>query len=133
MFQKEVAERLVANTNSKNYGRLSILTSWKMNVKKIIDVSPNSFFPVPKVKSTVLLIEPKANFFKIKDPKNLEHITNVFFNQRRKMIKKPLNLIFKNNFDQISKKLKINLNDRPQNLPPLKYFELCKEYENLTS
>ena len=133
MFQKEVAERIVANTNTKNYGRLSILTSWKMNVKKIIDVSPNSFFPIPKVKSTVLLIEPKTNFFKIKNPKNLEHITNVFFNQRRKMIKKPLNLIFKNNFNQISKKLKINLNDRPQNLSPLKYFELCKEYENLTS
>ncbi len=133
MFQKEVAERIIANTNSKNYGRLSILTSWKMNVKKIIDVSPNSFFPIPKVKSTVLLIEPKTNFFKIKNPKNLEHITNVFFNQRRKMIKKPLNLIFKNNFDQISKKLKINLSDRPQNLSPLKYFELCREYENLTS
>ena len=133
MFQKEVAERIVATTNKKNYGRLSILTSWKMNVKKIIDVSPNSFYPIPKIKSTVLLIEPKKKIFNIQNPKNLEHITNIFFNQRRKMVKKPLSILFKSNFDEISKKLNINLSDRPQNLSPLKYFELCKEYENLIS
>ena len=131
MFQKEVAERIIANTNNKKYGRLSILTAWKMNVKKLLEVSPSSFYPIPKVKSTVLLLEPKKDFFKIKNPKNLEHITNVFFNQRRKMVKHPLKILFKNN-DKISKKLNININDRPQNLSPLKYFELCKEYENLT-
>ena len=131
MFQKEVAERIIANTNNKKYGRLSILTSWKMNVKKLLEVSPSSFYPIPKVKSTVLLLEPKNDFFKIKNPKNLEHITNIFFNQRRKMIKHPLKILFKNT-DKISKKLNININDRPQNLSPLKYFELCKEYENLT-
>ena len=130
MFQKEVAERIIANTNNKKYGRLSILTSWKMNVKKLLEVSPNSFYPIPKVKSTVLLLEPKNDFFKIKNPKNLEHITNVFFNQRRKMVKHPLKILF-NNTDKISKKLNININDRPQNLSPIKYFELCKEYENL--
>ena len=64
------------------------------------------------------------------DPKNLEYITNVFFNQRRKMIKKPLNLIFKNS-NQIGLKLGLNLNDRPQNLPPLIYYKICNEYENL--
>jgi len=132
MFQKEVGERIIANTNNKNYGRLSILTSWKMNVKKIADVSPNSFFPIPKVKSTILLIEPKIKYFNLKNPKNLEHITSVFFNQRRKMIKRPINLLF-SNADEVSKKLNINLNDRPQNLSPLKYFEICKEYENLSS
>ena len=133
MFQKEVADRIIANVNSKNYGRLSILTSWRMNVKKVADVSPNSFFPIPKVKSTILLIEPKSDFYKIKNVKNLEYITNIFFNQRRKMIRKPLNFLFKNNSVQISKKLKLNPNDRPQNLSPVKYFELCKEYEDSTS
>ena len=130
MFQKEVAERIIANTNDKNYGRLAVLASWKMNIKKITDVSPNSFYPIPKVKSTVLLIEPKNEFFKIKNSKNIEHITNVFFNQRRKMIKKPLNFLFKN-ADEVVKKLNLNISDRPQNLSPLKYFELCKEYEKL--
>ena len=130
MFQKEVADRILASTNQKNYGRLSILSSWRLNIKKIKEISPKSFFPSPKVKSTILLIEPKTNFFEIKNPKNLEYITNIFFNQRRKMIKKPLNILFKNK-DEISKKLKLNLNLRPQNLSPLVYFMLCKEYENL--
>ena len=132
MFQKEVGERIAADTNNKNYGRLSVLTSWRMNVKKIADVSPNSFFPVPKVKSIILLIEPKNKYFNLKNPKSLEHITSVFFNQRRKMIKKPINLLFGSSYE-ISKKLNINLNLRPQNLSPLKYFELCREYEKLIS
>ena len=130
MFQKEVAERIIAETNSKNYGRLAVLSSWKLKIKKIIDVSPGSFYPVPKVKSTVLLIEPKREHFALKNSKNLEHVTNIFFNQRRKMIKKPLNIMFKN-IGEISKKLNINISDRPQNLSSLKYFEICREYENL--
>ena len=130
MFQKEVAERIIATTNKKNYGRLAVLSSWRMNVKKVTEVSPSCFYPVPKVKSTVLLIEPKDQYINFKNPKNLEHITKVFFNQRRKMIKKPLSLIFKN-VDDLSNKLGININDRPQNLSPQKYFELCKEYEKL--
>ena len=132
MFQKEVAERIIAETNSKNYGRLAVLSSWKLNIEKITDVSPNSFYPIPKVKSTILLIEPKSEYFNLKNPKNLEHITNIFFNQRRKMVKKPLNIIFKN-VNEISKKLNININDRPQNLSSLKYFEICREYESLDS
>ena len=65
------------------------------------------------------------------NPKNLEHITRIFFNQKRKMIKKPLKILFKNNIE-ISNKLGINLNLRPQNLPPITYFKLCEEYENLS-
>ena len=132
MFQKEVADRIIAETNSKNYGRLAILSSWKMNIKKITDVSPNSFYPIPKIKSTILLIEPKKEYFSLENPKSLEYITNTFFNQRRKMVKKPLSVIFKN-IDEISKKLKININDRPQNLTLLKYLEICREYEKLVS
>ncbi len=132
MFQKEVAERIIATENSKNYGRLTILSSWRMNIKKITNVSPNSFYPIPKVESTILLVEPKTEFFNFKNLKNLEHITNIFFNQRRKMIKKPLSLLFKN-IDEISQKLNININDRPENLSPIKYIEICKEYEKLVS
>ena len=49
LFQKEVADRIVANDNSKNYGRLSILSSWKFNIRKVMDINPGSFFPAPKV------------------------------------------------------------------------------------
>ena len=67
--------------------------------------------------------------FVFQDPKNLEYITKIFFNQRRKMINKPMSQLFKD-INYVSKKLNINLNDRPQNLDPLTYFKLCKEYEN---
>ena len=79
MFQKEVADRIVANFNSSNYGRLSILANWKLNINKVIDIKPNSFKPKPKVDSSLLFFTPKKEFYKIKDPKNLEKITRIFF------------------------------------------------------
>tara|TARA_Y100001970_G_scaffold293818_1_gene443483 strand:- start:3235 stop:4032 length:798 start_codon:yes stop_codon:yes gene_type:complete len=131
-FQKEVADRIIAGINEKEYSRLSILSSWRLNIKKIKDINPSSFFPAPKVKSTILLIEPKVKFYNFKNPKNLEHITNIFFNQKRKMIKKPLKILFKD-IEYIKKKLQLNLNLRPQNLDPLTYFKLCEEYERLNN
>ena len=130
MFQKEVAERIIATTNKKNYGRLAILASWRMNIKKIADVSPNSFYPIPKVKSTILLFEPKIKYFNFKNSKNLEHITNIFFNQRRKMIKRPMKIIFKN-FEEMAKTLSLDLTLRPQNLSKLTYYKICSYYEKL--
>ncbi len=132
MFQKEVADRIVAKSNSSKYGRLSILSSWKLNVTKIIDIKPQSFSPRPKIDSSLLLFTPKENFFRLKSPKNLEIITRIFFSQRRKMIKKPFNQIFTNAND-VSKKFHIDLNLRPQNLEPEIYFKLAEEYENLRS
>ena len=130
MFQKEVADRILAKCNSKNYGRLSIISSWKMNIKKIVDINPSSFSPPPKIKSSLLVFEPKNEFFKINNPKNLEHITNIFFNQRRKMIKKPLKFLFKN-YEKVSEDLSLDLNLRPQNLSNITYYKICAYYENL--
>ena len=130
MFQKEVADRIIAKLNTSNYGRLTILTNWKLEVKKICDISPNSFFPKPKIDSSLLYFIPKKNFFRIKDPKNLEKVTRIFFNHRRKMIRKPFNQIFKENLE-VSKKLNLNLNLRPQNLDLSTYYNLTEEYENL--
>ena len=130
MFQKEVADRIISKFNSSKYGRLSILANWKFEIKKIIDVKPNSFLPKPKIDSSILFLSPKKKFFKFKDSKNLELITRTFFNQRRKMIKKPFNKLFKGKND-ILKKLDIAPNLRPQNLDFETYFKLTKEYENL--
>ncbi len=130
MFQKEVADRIIAKINTKNYGRLSILTNWKMNVEKIIDIEPNNFKPVPKVKSTVLVFTPKKKIYELKDAKNLEHVTNIFFSQRRKMIKKPLKFLF-NNFQDVSKKLSLDVNLRPQNLDYITYYKISEMYESL--
>ena len=128
MFQKEVADRIIAEVNSKNYSRLSIISNWKLNIKKIMDINPKSFNPIPKVKSTILTLEPKKNIYKLQDGKNLEHITNVFFNQKRKMIKKPMKVLFKN-YEEISKELSLDLNLRPQNLSNLTYYKICSIYE----
>ena len=75
--------------NTKNYGRLSILSNWKLDIVKICDVKPSSFSPKPKIESSVLIMKPKIDFFNLKDPKNLEKLTRVFFMHRRKMLKKP--------------------------------------------
>tara|TARA_B100000131_G_scaffold285975_1_gene295623 strand:- start:623 stop:1417 length:795 start_codon:yes stop_codon:yes gene_type:complete len=130
MFQKEMADRMSAKYNTKNYGRLSIYTSWKMNVEKIMDVNPSCFKPIPKVKSSVIILTPKDKIFDIQKPQNLEHITNIFFSNRRKMIKKPLRQLF-NNFELISKNLSLDLNLRPQNISQETFFEICKKYEEL--
>jgi len=130
MFQKEVADRIISEFNNSKYGRLSILSSWKLNVKKIMDIKPQSFSPRPKIDSSLLLFTPKKNFFTLKDPKNLEMITRVFFSQRRKMLKKPFNQVFTHG-KQVAEKYGIDLNLRPQNLEPETYFKLVKEYEDL--
>ena len=132
MFQKEVAERILANVNSKEYSRITILSKWKFDIQKITDVSPNSFFPKPKVTSTVLEFIPKKKIHKIIDPKNLEKITRVFFSQRRKMIKKPISFLFKDSqFDY--KKFNVDPSDRPQNIDVDKYLKIVNEYEYLRS
>jgi len=132
MFQKEVADRIIAKYNTSSYGRLSVLANWKLKIVKVCDIKPDSFFPKPKVDSSLLLFSPKNKIFKIKDPKNLEIITKVFFSHRRKMLKKPFNQIF-NGDHKILDKLKIDLNLRPQNLDFETYYKLTNEYENLRS
>ncbi len=130
MFQKEVADRIIAKFNTSSYGRLSILANWKLKIVKICDIKPVSFSPKPKVDSSLLLLSPKKNIFKIRDPKNLEKVTRVFFSHRRKMLKKPFNQLF-NGDQKILNKLKIDLKLRPQNLDYETYYKLINEYENL--
>ena len=132
MFQKEVADRIIAKFNTSTYGRLSILSHWKLNIKKICDIKPESFSPRPKIESSLLFFSPKEDFYKIKDPKNLEKVTRIFFSHRRKMLKKPFNQLF-NGDQRILEKLKIDLNLRPQNLDCDIYYQLTNEYENLRS
>ena len=130
MFQKEVADRILAKTDGKNYGRLSIISNWKLKIEKITNISSSCFYPKPRVESTLLKFTPKDKYFEIKNSKNLETVTRIFFNQRRKKIKKPFNQIFKDSKKIISK-LDIDVNLRPQNLSPETYYKITKEFENL--
>ena len=128
MFQKEVADRILAQTNSKNYGRLSILSNWKLFIKKVFNINSSCFNPKPNVQSTLLMFTPRKSYTKLENSKNLEIVTRIFFNQRRKKIKKPLNQLFKNP-NNIIDKLKLNIDLRPQNLSPDIYYKIAKEYE----
>ena len=132
MFQKEVADRIIAQFNTSAYGRLSILSNWRLNINKICDIAPESFSPRPKIQSTLIHFTPKKNFADIKDPLNLEKITRVFFSHRRKMLKKPFNQIFNGNNDLLNK-FNLDLNLRPQNLDFDTYYKLTIEYEKLRS
>ena len=130
MFQKEVADRIVAEVNTKNYGRLSVISQWKMNIKKIIDIKPYSFYPKPKILSTLLEFTPKNNFIYINDIKNLEIITKTLFNKRRKIIKNSIfNIVNKEDLSKIN--YNINLNSRPENIKPEEYYFLAKEIEKI--
>ena len=130
MFQKEVADRIIAKQNEKSYGRLSIISQWRLDVEKKFDVSPNCFSPKPKVMSSILHFKNKKDYLQIQNPRSLEIVTRVFFNQRRKMIKNPIKQLFPN-FEQIKDKLNLDLNLRPQNLSIETFLHLTKEYEKL--
>ena len=131
MFQKEVADRIIAKNNSKNFGRLSVLCNWRLEIKKHFDVSKNCFFPKPKINSTVLSFQPKLyNKFKIKNPKNLETVTRALFSNRRKMINKNFIKLFKGK-KSIANDLNLNLNKRPEELNSEMFYKITIKYEEL--
>ena len=131
MFQKEVADRILAKTNTREFSRLSVLANWRLEIKKHFDVSKNCFFPKPKINSTLLSFKPKKeNLFDLKNPKNLEKITRILFSNRRKMINKNFNKIFGRN-QSIIKNLSIDLNKRPENLPNDMFYKIAIQYEKL--
>jgi len=132
MFQKEVADRIMAKAQSKEHNRLGILSNWRLEIKKHFNVSNNCFHPKPKITSTVLSFVPKKNNqFNLKNPKNLEKITRILFSNRRKMINKNFNKLFKNN-KSVSKNLNINLNKRPEELSHETFYRIAEEYEKLS-
>lgn len=89
MFQREVAERIVAKPGSKTYGRLSVLTGWRTQAKILFDIAPSAFVPPPKVTSSLVQLTPRENPPPC-DRKTLERVTAVAFGQRRKMLRQSL-------------------------------------------
>ncbi len=131
MFQKEVADRIIAKTKTKMFGRLSVLCNWRLEVKKHFDVSKNCFFPKPNVDSTMLSFKPKKKYkYNIKNPKNLEMITRILFSNRRKMINKNFKKLFGSK-TSIAKDLDLNLKLRPEELNCDMFYKIATTYENL--
>ena len=128
MFQKEMGEKIIGNFNSKNYGRLSIITNFRLKVYNKFIISNNCFFPKPKVKSIILHLKPKKNNYRIKNISNLEKITSTLFSNRRKMINKNIKKIFTL---EILKKISfLNLNLRPEKIRPEVYYKITEIFEN---
>ena len=133
MFQKEVAERILAKPNNKNYSRITILTNLKLDIDNNFKVSKESFFPMPKIDSKVVVFKPKKKIkYKIKNIDNLEKITQIFFSGKRKMINKPFSKIFRN-YEEVATSLNIDLNKRPSELSYENYYQITEKYEKIIS
>ncbi len=131
MFQKEVADRIIAKPNTKEFSRLTVLSNWRLDIKKHFNVSNNCFFPKPNVNSTILSFKPKKNnFFHLKNPKNLEKITQILFSNRRKMINKNLKKLFKSKLFLLND-LNIDLKKRPEELNNEIFYRITAQYEKL--
>ena len=128
MFQKELGEKIIGKFPSKNYGRLSIITNFKLRVIKKFLVSANCFFPKPKVTSMVIHFKTlKKNLFNINNISNLEKITNILFSNKRKMINKRISHILNN--QKIKKLPNLNLKLRPEKISPETFYKITELYE----
>ena len=120
MFQKEVANRIIANPNNKAYGKLSIVIQSRYYINKLLDVPASMFTPIPKVDGTILEFIPHNNF-RLVNINSIDEVSKSAFSQRRKKIKN--NMI---NYIDIIKKLSIDQNLRPENLSVSDYCEIAK-------
>lgn len=124
MFQKEVAERISAEPNNKNYGRLSVISQLVCKVKPLFNLNPNCFVPAPKIWSSVLLFLPQENIPTAEEFKKLEKITEVAFGQRRKMIRQSLKIL--PNLEKACEIAGVSLTDRAENITPKQYLILAQ-------
>ena len=124
MFQKEVADRIIAKPGSKNYGRLSILTNWLTKSKKLFDIPSEAFIPRPKITSSVIQLKPLHKPLYDVSFESIEKITQMAFSQRRKMIKTSLKKV---NGQIILKELNISPNLRPENLSIIDFCKIAKK------
>jgi 16S rRNA (adenine1518-N6/adenine1519-N6)-dimethyltransferase len=89
MFQREVAERIVAAPGTSSYGRLSVLCNWRCETKRLFDIAPTAFVPPPKVTSSLVRLAPRAHPLPVALT-DLERVTAAAFGQRRKMLRQSL-------------------------------------------
>ena len=128
MFQKELGNKIVCKFPSPHYGRLSILTNFKLNIVKKFLVSPNCFYPKPKVTSMVIHFRFKDKKISlIKEINNLEKITSIFFSNKRKMVNKTIKKLF--NYDISNEIPELNTNQRPSELHPDLFYKITELFE----
>ena len=120
MFQKEVANRIIANPNSKSYGKLSVVVQSRYNVKKLFDVPSKIFIPKPKVDGTILEFNPHNNYKSI-DINKIDEIAKLAFSQRRKKIKNTMS-----EHIELIRNHSIDENLRAENLSVAEFCQLAR-------
>ena len=126
MFQKEVADRIIANPKTKDYGRLSIMAQLLCDVDHHFYLKPDVFFPPPKVTSSVISLYPKKDRPSLDIIAKIEKIAKITFNQRRKMLRATLKQIV-NDPEELVLGTKIKLTQRPEELEIADFIELAKK------
>lgn len=127
MFQKEVANRLTAQPNTPDYGRLSVMCQWKATIKKLFDLPPGAFIPAPKVTSTVVQLTPRQERESVSWDV-LESITKAAFSQRRKMLRSSLKSFY-DTPQILLKQANINPERRAESLSIEEFCRLAAEWE----
>ena len=123
MFQKEQAERIRAKKNTKSYGRISVIAQWLCDIKKKMHLSPNYFFPKPKIDSSILEFKFKKKIKKVDNEDLLSDLIKKCFSQRRKTIKNNLKKTI-NFSDQVFLNCGINSKKRPEELDFIDFINL---------
>ena len=124
MFQKEVGDRIMAPTNCKDYGRLSIIAQLNCSIVNLMDLNPNCFVPAPKIWSSVLLFRPKEKLLTMDQISRIEKLSTMAFGQRRKMIRQSLKSI--PDLEAKCKEVGIETTWRPEQISPQKFLELSE-------
>ncbi|WP_341790014.1 16S rRNA (adenine(1518)-N(6)/adenine(1519)-N(6))-dimethyltransferase RsmA [Rickettsia endosymbiont of Polydrusus tereticollis] len=125
MLQKEVVERICAVPSTKAYGRLSVICQLIAKTEKCFDVAPTAFYPPPKIYSAIVKLTPLENLFSLELINKVELITRLAFSGRRKMIKSSLKNLSPA-INELLAELKIDGNQRAENLTPQNYLALAK-------
>lgn len=123
MFQKEVADRIMASTRTKDYGRLSVLAQLQCRIIRLFDLNPECFTPAPKIWSSVLLFLPRENPLTETEIKKLESLTARVFAMRRKMIRQSLKDT--KNLDNLCAEIGIKTSMRPEEISPEQFLALA--------
>jgi 16S rRNA (adenine1518-N6/adenine1519-N6)-dimethyltransferase len=131
MFQREVAERIVARENDEAYGRLGVLANWRAETKILFDISPAAFVPQPKVTSSVVRLVPRLTP-ELCDPRALEQVAAAAFGQRRKMLRQSLKSLAVDPV-RLAAAAHIDLTRRAETIPVGGFVAMARELTDIRS
>jgi 16S rRNA (adenine1518-N6/adenine1519-N6)-dimethyltransferase len=131
MFQREVAERIVARENDDAYGRLGVLANWRAETRILFDISPAAFVPQPKVTSSVVRLVPRVTPEPC-DRRALEQVTAAAFGQRRKMLRQSLKSLPVEP-GRLASAADVDLTRRAETIPVSGFVAMARELANIRS